>query len=186
MLRLTRSAIKSNISSAFKFNSSRVYLFHQSCTRFNDASPSEETTEKEKEIVQVRVPLVGSGISNIQFNKWHKQVGDQVDYGDLIAELQHNETKLAIDIFSQRRGILKEQLISEGSFVNCGDAISNVEVEKMNEEELNIDMTTVRQDPNQKPEKPSLLSALLDLGVVILAFFSIYPMFSQKEEEKTN
>jgi 2-oxoglutarate dehydrogenase E2 component (dihydrolipoamide succinyltransferase) len=74
------------------------------------------------------VPQLGESISEAVVAKWLKQVGDAVNDGEPVAELETD--KITVQLPSPVAGALAEQRFAEGSTVKVGDVIGAVDAGK--------------------------------------------------------
>lgn len=75
-------------------------------------------------MAEIIVPELAESITDGTIAKWLKQVGDYVEKGDYLVELETD--KVNIEIISDSSGILTEQKFAEGDTVSVGEAIATV------------------------------------------------------------
>ena len=74
---------------------------------------------------EVKVPeLAESIITEGTIAEWLKNVGDSVDKGEAILELETD--KVNVEVVSEEAGVLSEQLAEEGDTVEVGQAVAVV------------------------------------------------------------
>ena len=73
---------------------------------------------------EVKVPELAESITEGTIAEWLKQVGDSVDKGEAIVELETD--KVNIEVVSEEAGVLQELLADEGDTVEVGQAIAVV------------------------------------------------------------
>lgn len=73
---------------------------------------------------EVKVPELAESITEGTIAEWLKQVGDSVDKGEAIVELETD--KVNVEVVSEEAGVLKELLADEGDTVEVGQAIAVV------------------------------------------------------------
>jgi pyruvate dehydrogenase E2 component (dihydrolipoamide acetyltransferase) len=73
------------------------------------------------------MPKMGDGMEEGTLLRWLKQVGDQVEVGDPIAEIETD--KVSIEIESTESGVLAKTLVAEGQAVPIGTSIAVVGAE---------------------------------------------------------
>ncbi len=75
-------------------------------------------------MANVIMPKMGDGMEEGTLLRWLKQVGDQVEVGDPIAEIETD--KVSIEIESTETGVLAKTLVAEGQAVPIGTSIAVV------------------------------------------------------------
>lgn len=75
----------------------------------------------------VIMPKMGDGMEEGTLLRWLKNVGDQVDAGDPIAEIETD--KVALEIEAAESGYLIQTLVNEGQTVPIGTAIAQIGAE---------------------------------------------------------
>lgn len=73
---------------------------------------------------EVKVPDLAESITEGTIAEWLKNVGDSVDKGEAILELETD--KVNVEVVSEEAGVLSEQLANEGDTVEVGQAIAVV------------------------------------------------------------
>lgn len=73
---------------------------------------------------EVTVPELAESITEGTIAEWLKQVGDSVDKGEAILELETD--KVNVEVVSEEAGVLQEQLFKEGDTVEVGQTIAIV------------------------------------------------------------
>ncbi|MGJ5711972.1 dihydrolipoyllysine-residue succinyltransferase [Staphylococcus auricularis] len=73
---------------------------------------------------EVTVPELAESITEGTIAEWLKQVGDSVDKGEAILELETD--KVNVEVVSEEAGVLQEQLFKEGDTVEVGHTIAIV------------------------------------------------------------
>ena len=73
---------------------------------------------------EVKVPELAESITEGTIAEWLKQVGDNVDKGEAIVELETD--KVNVEVVSEEAGVLQELLADEGDTVEVGQAIAVV------------------------------------------------------------
>ena len=79
------------------------------------------------------MPKMGDGMEEGTLLRWLKQVGDQVDVGDPIAEIETD--KVSLEIESSEGGVFTKMLVEEGQAVPIGTPIATIGAEGEVEEE---------------------------------------------------
>lgn len=76
-------------------------------------------------MAEVKVPELAESITEGTIAKWLKSVGDYVEKGDYLVELETD--KVNVEIISDYSGVLTEQKFEEGDTVKVGEAIASVD-----------------------------------------------------------
>lgn len=76
-------------------------------------------------MVEIKVPELAESISEGTIAKWLKNVGEFIDKGDYLVELETD--KVNVEIISDFAGTITEQKFSEGDTVKVGETIAIVE-----------------------------------------------------------
>ncbi|HDJ2900586.1 TPA: dihydrolipoyllysine-residue succinyltransferase [Staphylococcus aureus] len=111
---------------------------------------------------EVKVPELAESITEGTIAEWLKNVGDSVEKGEAILELETD--KVNVEVVSEEAGVLSEQLASEGDTVEVGQAIaiigegsgnaskenSNDNTPQQNEETTNNSVDKAENDDNQQ------------------------------------
>ena len=72
-------------------------------------------------MIELKIPKSGMGITEATIAKWHKAVGDTVNEGEIVVDV---ETAKAIEeVPSPATGVLKEILLPEGE---DGEVLSTI------------------------------------------------------------
>ncbi|SEM87472.1 2-oxoglutarate dehydrogenase complex dihydrolipoyllysine-residue succinyltransferase [Paenibacillus sp. OV219] len=73
---------------------------------------------------EVKVPEMGESIVEGTISKWHVKVGDSVNVGDVLAELETD--KVNIEISAEQAGSVEQLLRGEGETVAVGETIAMI------------------------------------------------------------
>ncbi|MGX0330085.1 dihydrolipoyllysine-residue succinyltransferase [Staphylococcus cohnii] len=73
---------------------------------------------------EVKVPELAESITEGTIAEWLKQIGDSVDKGEAILELETD--KVNVEVVSEEAGVLQELLANEGDTVEVGQSIAVV------------------------------------------------------------
>ena len=76
-------------------------------------------------INEIRVPFLGDGIDKVTISCWHRKIGDVVDLGDDVAEVEAD--KAIFNIACEQKGRLVKILTHEGQEAPVGQAIAITE-----------------------------------------------------------
>ncbi|MEA2584539.1 MAG: hypothetical protein QOF33_2624, partial [Thermomicrobiales bacterium] len=72
----------------------------------------------------VIMPKMGDGMEEGTLLRWLKSVGEEVDAGDPIAEIETD--KVTLEIEAAEAGVLTKTLVGEGQTVPIGTAIATI------------------------------------------------------------
>jgi 2-oxoglutarate dehydrogenase E2 component (dihydrolipoamide succinyltransferase) len=91
-----------------------------------DISASVHTVEKNlvSEIINVEVPSVGESITEVQIGQWYKAVGDWIESGEDLVEIETE--KASVPIPSPTSGFVEKLLLANEDFANVGDVIASI------------------------------------------------------------
>ncbi len=76
------------------------------------------------EIINVAVPSVGESITEVQIGQWYKAVGDWIDSGEDLVEIETE--KASVPIPSPASGFVDKLLLANEDFANVGDVIAMI------------------------------------------------------------
>ena len=74
--------------------------------------------------VSVLLPRVGMGVTEATITKWLKGVGDRVEKGETIAEME--TAKSTVEIESPASGVLSDILVPESTMVDVETEIATI------------------------------------------------------------
>jgi pyruvate dehydrogenase E2 component (dihydrolipoamide acetyltransferase) len=72
--------------------------------------------------VNIEMPKLSDTMTEGTLLKWHKQVGDQIEIGDIIAEVETDKATMEMEAFDE--GVLTEILIPEGGKAAIGEVLA--------------------------------------------------------------
>ncbi|HLR18319.1 MAG TPA: dihydrolipoyllysine-residue succinyltransferase [Staphylococcus sp.] len=102
---------------------------------------------------EVKVPELAESITEGTIAEWLKQVGDNVDKGEAIVELETD--KVNVEVVSEDAGVLQELLANEGDTVEVGQAIAVVgEGSGNNSSEASSKKDESKEDTSSKETQP--------------------------------
>ncbi|MCE5777130.1 dihydrolipoyllysine-residue succinyltransferase [Staphylococcus pseudintermedius] len=114
-------------------------------------------------MAEVKVPELAESITEGTIAEWLKQVGDTVEKGEAILELETD--KVNVEVVSEEEGTIQELLAEEGDTVEVGQAIAIVGeggaatssmIQKLTQKTRQINQNKKRQtNKEQKEEKSS-------------------------------
>jgi 2-oxoglutarate dehydrogenase E2 component (dihydrolipoamide succinyltransferase) len=74
---------------------------------------------------EIKVPALPESVSDATLVSWHKNVGDQVNRDENLADLETD--KVVLEIPAPVSGVLKEILVADGTTVTAGDVLAILE-----------------------------------------------------------
>lgn len=77
-------------------------------------------------IVDIKVPDVGEGVTQVTLTEWVKTVGDAVEVGDVIVEVMTD--KASFDVESTHKGTLTETLVAPDEEVSVETVLGRLNV----------------------------------------------------------
>lgn len=83
------------------------------------------TSKEEMKVTEIKVPELAESITEGSIAQWVKKVGDRVEKGEFIVELETD--KVNAEIISEEAGVLTQILAGEGETVLVGQVIAVVE-----------------------------------------------------------
>ncbi|MGX5790482.1 dihydrolipoyllysine-residue succinyltransferase [Staphylococcus equorum] len=102
---------------------------------------------------EVKVPELAESITEGTIAEWLKQVGDNVDKGEAIVELETD--KVNVEVVSEEAGILQELLANEGDTVEVGQSIAVVgEGSGNNASEAPVKQDDTKEDSSSEKAQP--------------------------------
>ena len=109
---------------------------------------------------EVKVPELAESITEGTIAEWLKNVGDSVEKGEAILELETD--KVNVEVVSEA-GVLSEQLASEGDTVEVGQAIAVIGEGSGNASKENSNDNTPQQneETNNKKKQQKILATQL-------------------------
>ena len=111
---------------------------------------------------EVKVPELAESITEGTIAEWLKNVGDSVEKGEAILELETD--KVNVEVVSEEAGVLSEQLASEGDTVEVGQAIAVIGEGSGNASKENSNDNTPQQNEetnNKKKKQQKILATQL-------------------------
>lgn len=72
--------------------------------------------------VNIEMPKLSDTMTEGTLIKWHKQVGDSVEIGDILAEVETDKATMEMEAFDE--GTLTEILVNEGDKVSIGEILA--------------------------------------------------------------
>lgn len=130
-------------------------------------------------IYKLLLPKMGESVSEATLTNWLKQVGDQINEDDAVAEIATD--KVDSEVPSPVSGRLKERLFEENQVIQVGDVIALIEVDGEEIEEVveNVSAELVTEEEVQQ-------SHVEDLATEIPAEEVSIPGISQIQESHHN
>jgi pyruvate dehydrogenase E2 component (dihydrolipoamide acetyltransferase) len=115
-------------------------------------------------MANVIMPKMGDGMEEGTLLRWLKQVGDSIEIGDPIAEIETD--KVSIEIESTEGGVLTKTLVSEGQAVPIGTSIAVVGAETDAEATENAAQHTAAEARATETEDAKAQPAPVEFAVV--------------------
>lgn len=78
------------------------------------------------QIVDVVIPQLGEAVADVTLVQWLKKVGDPVEAGDVLFEVDTEKAIVEVEAFDS--GVLEEILVEEGSSVMPTDVVARLRV----------------------------------------------------------
>jgi pyruvate/2-oxoglutarate dehydrogenase complex dihydrolipoamide acyltransferase (E2) component len=75
--------------------------------------------------ISVTIPDVGMGVTEVTIVSWLKQVGDRVEAGEAIAEME--TAKSTVEVEAPAAGVLSQILVKVDETVDVGVQIATIE-----------------------------------------------------------
>ncbi len=110
--------------------------------------------------VNIEMPKLSDTMTEGTLIKWHKKVGDTVEIGDILAEIETDKATMEMEAFDE--GVITEILISEGDKASIGsvlavldgdsDAAPSAPAEKPAEKAPNSTAPEPTEEPEEKEE----------------------------------
>lgn len=91
-------------------------------------SSSSNVEERVRSLREIRVPMLGEGITNARLVSLLKQPGDKVSADEAICELETDKALFPVE--SEFTGVLKEWVVEEDADVEVGQKLAILEVEE--------------------------------------------------------
>ena len=70
------------------------------------------------------IPAVGMGITEVEIISWKVKIGDKVNKGDLIVEIEMEKASAVLE--ASVTGVVKEILFKEGDIAEVGNVICKI------------------------------------------------------------
>lgn len=113
---------------------------------------------------EVKVPELAESITEGTIAEWLKNVGDSVEKGEAILELETD--KVNVEVVSEEAGVLSEQLASEGDTVEVGQAIAVIGEGSGNASKENSNDNTPQQNEETNNKKEETTNNSVDKAEV--------------------
>ena len=75
-------------------------------------------------VTEIRIPKLGMATVEVDVVKWYVRVGDVVERGTPLAELESEKTAMVVE--SDISGLVVEILTPEGTIANVGDVLCTI------------------------------------------------------------
>lgn len=73
---------------------------------------------------EVKIPKVGESIEEVAISQWNKQVGDYVEKGEILFEVEAE--KATVEVEADSSGYVREVLFGEGESVAVGETVAYI------------------------------------------------------------
>ncbi|GIN61071.1 dihydrolipoyllysine-residue succinyltransferase component of 2-oxoglutarate dehydrogenase complex [Robertmurraya siralis] len=100
-------------------------------------------------MAEIRIPELAESITEGTVAGWLKKVGDKIEKGDYLVELETD--KVNVEIISDYSGILTEMKYNEGDTVNVGEVIAIVSEEGKEPAPVSVQETHVEENIQEQP-----------------------------------
>lgn len=108
--------------------------------------------------IEVTMPQMGADMAEGVVVRWLKQVGDPVERGDILAEIETDKATVELEAFDS--GTLLTHLAAEGETVPVGDVIAMIGTP--GEESPSVNGPRRSVPPLRRPSSPAAASAVLE------------------------
>jgi 2-oxoglutarate dehydrogenase E2 component (dihydrolipoamide succinyltransferase) len=125
--------------------------------------------------IEVKVPVLAESVAEATLMKWHKKIGDTVQRGDSLIDIETD--KVTLEIAAPNDGILAEILKQDGETVTSNEIIARIEtsvartpvVEKQppakpeakpEQRDLAMNQAPIKQEPKLSPAVRNLIQQL--------------------------
>src|SRR5699024_2746334 len=113
---------------------------------------------------EVKVPELAESISEGTISEWLKSVGDQVEQGENIVELETD--KVNVEVISEVSGVLSEIKAEEGDTVEVGSVIAIVSEGESGSTSSEQKESDDSKSKDSKNKQKQLKKALLNLKIL--------------------
>ena len=101
--------------------------------------------------VEVKVPVLAESIAEANLLKWHKKVGETVERGDNLIDIETD--KVTLEVAAPNSGVLIEILKQDGEEVESDEIIGRIDTEKQSSVEAPSSIDTIEDKPEtSQPE----------------------------------
>ncbi len=108
-------------------------------------------------MIEVKLPRIDEDHNESSIVFWHKQVGDAIQKGDVLVEVQTEKAVTEIDADSD--GIMNEIIVKRGEVASVGDIICTIDQEGNGSEsiEINAKESKTSKQVSEKQEKSTFV-----------------------------
>ena len=114
-------------------------------------------------MAEVKVPELAESITEGTIAEWLKNVGDNVDKGEAILELETD--KVNVEVVSEEAGVLSEQLAEEGDTVEVGQAVAVVGEGQVNTSNDSSNESSQKDEAKEKETQNNLIRILVKVKI---------------------
>ncbi len=101
--------------------------------------------------ITIQMPKLSDTMTEGTLVKWRKQVGDTVEMGEIIAEVETDKATMEMEAFED--GTVHQLMVDEGGKVAVGEAVMILLAE--GEDASSVSETTAKEKPEKKSAAPS-------------------------------
>lgn len=105
--------------------------------------------------VEVKVPVLAESVAEATLMKWHKKVGDKVNRGDSLIDIETD--KVTLEVAAPNDGILNEILKQDGAEVKSNEVIARIETDTSAATSQPPQTAKPAEKSAQKPEQQNLI-----------------------------
>lgn len=106
--------------------------------------------------IEVTMPQMGADMTEGTLVRWLKQVGEQVNRGDIIAEIETDKATVELEAYDS--GIMAQHTVKEGETVPVGDVIAILAAEGETVSEEVTHKPPAETPPRRRLEEPTPIS----------------------------
>ena len=110
--------------------------------------------------IEVKVPILAESVAEATLMKWHKKVGDSVQRGDSLIDIETD--KVTLEVAAPDNGILSEILKHDGEEVKSDEVIARINTESKTVAEITAEPEQ-KKEPVQKTEPVPQQQSLPDI-----------------------
>ena len=116
--------------------------------------------------IQIEMPKLSDTMTEGTLIKWHKQVGDSIEIGDILAEVETDKATMEMEAFDE--GTLTEILIKEGEKAAIGAVLAVLDGDSAGAAPAPA-AATASATPSAKPETTTAAAAAAPVSAPVTA-----------------